>query len=878
MAVSVTDSFAARDSLSRDTFEFDHQLTLLRICSSAAAAILLYFFAYDYFGDRIVAPGSAAGFTFLAISAATGHLFHYLRRPVIGWVVLVTMLFCSETTIAYFHGGLNAPSIAFYLPMVAAVAVVLGGRATIVFAMFCMLALSWFAWAEVNGSLPPIPFAQSPWRRGLIYAMALGLLAVIMWYRNAHETRRREALRRASEQFQTIFDSSETPSVIVRTSDRVFRDCNAAFCRLFGHSRDQVIGRTSLELKMFRDGTDRDRDLAEFLVSGRVINTELDMLTASGEVRRVLRSLTAIEVSGERMILVQIIDITERKRAEDELRANRRLLEVVVDAIPMSIFAKDRDSNYVMVNKCMADFHGQTKDALLRRHTSDLPAPDATRKKSLSDDQWVFSRREVLDQPLAMLQRPDGTYVPFHSIKLPLFGDDGELVGLLGINRDITAERRAQEELRANRRLLEIVIDSIPMLIFVKDLHGRYLVVNQRTADFYGVTKELITDGGLAKLPISDATRQKALAEDARVFASRETLVLDDTYAEYRDGKAAPVHSTKVPLFDDDGELVGVLGVVRDVSQERRAADDLRAAQRALEEANATLEKTVEQRTAELRRANTELGGTLENLMSSQAALVRAEKLAALGRLVAGVAHELNTPIGNSLLSASALADRTDEFVRDAAVESTAATPLSMFIDDTREASQILLRNLEKAGEIIRSFKQVAVDQASSQRRAFALSEIVDEVLLAHRPMLRNSRVEIHTDIATDLLLDSYPGPLGQVLGNLITNAVLHGYEGRDRGTVEINATLSGNQHVEIVVRDHGCGISQENLQRVFDPFFTTRMGRGGTGLGLGICHNIVTETLTGTINIESVPGVGTTVTTRIPLKAPVAASASALH
>ena len=204
------------------------------------------------------------------------------------------------------------------------------------------------------------------------------------------------------------------------------------------------------------------------------------------------------------MVLLQIIDITERKRTEDELRANRRLLEVVIDAIPMSIFAKDRDSNYVMVNKGMADFHGETKDALLRRHTSDLPAPDATRKKSLGDDEWVFTHRDVLDQPLAMLQRPDGEYVPFHSIKLPLFGENGELIGLLGVNRDITTERRAQEELRANRRLLEIVIDSIPMLIFVKDLHGRYLVVNQRTADFYGVSKEQIIESGLAKLSVSD--------------------------------------------------------------------------------------------------------------------------------------------------------------------------------------------------------------------------------------------------------------------------------------------------------------------------------------------------------------------------------------
>ena len=155
--------------------------------------------------------------------------------------------------------------------------------------------------------------------------------------------------------------------------------------------------------------------------------------------------------------------------------------------------------------------------------------------------------------------------------------------------------------------------------------------------------------------------------------------------------------------------------------------------------------------------------------------------------------------------------------------------------------------------------------------------------MLAHRPMLRNARVEIRTDVPTDLRLDSYPGPLGQVIGNLITNAVLHGYEGKDQGVIDISAKLRDAQQtkipqVEIVVRDYGCGIPDENLRRVFDPFFTTRMGRGGTGLGLGICHTIVTETLAGTINIESVLGTGTRVIISIPITAPKTATAEALN
>ncbi len=879
MTASVSEP--AGGSRQRDVFDDEHHLALLRACSITAIGIFAFFVPLDLIAGRMRDAASIAGFIFLGISAFTGLVFHRLRRPTAGWVSMVSMLWCTETTFALFHGGISAPSVVFYLPLVAAVATVLGGRSTIIFAAVCIATLGMFVWLESSGNLPESAFDIPAWRRAVIYAAATGALALIMWYTIAKQRQRREDLQRASERFQAVFDSSATPSVIARPSDRIHTDCNQAFCDLFGYTRDQVVGHTGIELGLFRDLGERDRIFDEYVAAGRVLDVEHDMMTATGEVRRVLRSLTAIDMGGERMTLVQIIDITERKRAEDELRANRRLLEVVIDAMPMSIFAKDLHSNYVMVNQYMADFYRKSKEDLLRRHTSDLPIPDETRQKSLRDDAWVYENRAVLDQNLAMLQNSTGMYVPFHSTKIPLFGDDGELIGLLGINRDITDERRVQEELRASRRLLEIVIDSIPMYVFAKDLRGRYIVVNKQSAEFYGTTREAMLERGTSHLPLSGSDKMVALDEDAWVHKHRMPLVKEESLREVAAGKVVPMHCTKIPLFDDDGELVGVLGVLRDISQEKKAADDLSAARRALEEANATLEQTVAQRTAELQRANAELGETLQNLMSSQEALVRSEKLAALGRLVAGVAHELNTPIGNSLLSASALAERTDEFAQDVTTGKIAdlgRAPVSAYVEDAREAAQILLRNLEKAGEIIRSFKQVATDQASSQRRDFSLVEVVEEVLLAHRPMLRNSPVEIRTEISADLWLDSYPGPLGQVLGNLITNAVMHGYEDMDRGIVEVSARPHGPEKIELVVRDHGHGISADNMKRIFDPFFTTRMGRGGTGLGLGICYNIVIETLGGSINVESIAGGGTTVEMLIPVaapSAPVAASAA---
>ncbi len=148
------------------------------------------------------------------------------------------------------------------------------------------------------------------------------------------------------------------------------------------------------------------------------------------------------------------LDITKRKAADDELLASQRLLEQVIDAIPMSIFAKDLDSNYVMVNRYMADFFGTTKQALVKRHTSELPSQEATRQQSLRDDQWVYCNRKPLVHE-TWIQKPDGTPVPYHSSKIPLFDAAGRLTGLLGINRDITGEREAQRRIEETNASLE---------------------------------------------------------------------------------------------------------------------------------------------------------------------------------------------------------------------------------------------------------------------------------------------------------------------------------------------------------------------------------------------------------------------------------------
>jgi len=172
----------------------------------------------------------------------------------------------------------------------------------------------------------------------------------------------------------------------------------------------------------------------------------------------------------------------------------------------------------------------------------------------------------------------------------------------------------------------------------------------------------------------------------------------------------------------------------------------------------------------------------------------------------------------------------------------------------------------------VSSFKQVAVDQTSLNRRSFDLQSTVSEILLTLGPTIRKSNHQVECDIAPDIVMDSYPGPLGQILTNLINNALLHAFEGMERGTVQVSASLTADGAVRLLVSDNGAGIPQAHLARVFDPFFTTKLGQGGSGLGLNIVYNLVTKSLGGTVHVASNPGQGATFSMVLPRNAPVVA------
>lgn len=312
-----------------------------------------------------------------------------------------------------------------------------------------------------------------------------------------------------------------------------------------------------------------------------------------------------------------------------------------------------------------------------------------------------------------------------------------------------------------------------------------------------------------------------------------------------------------------DGSNVVQSGIFVDVTER-----DLQ--QHELERLNLVLESRVEQRTAELSQANAQLLSTVQHLEDTQRELVQREKLAALGRLVAGVAHELNTPIGNAYTLASTLNDVAVEFQASATRGAVSRKAFEDFVEHVTTGSKLVLGSLHRASKLISEFKEVAVDQTSERRRIFNLGQVVSEVVASMRSQYRYAGVQISIDIDAAIEMDSLPGPLGQIIGNLVMNALLHGLaEQRDTGRIAIEARLRDAHAVRLSVSDNGCGIAPDVLPRIFDPFFTTRMGQGGSGLGLSIVHNITSGVLGGSISVDSQPGSGTRFVLELPLVAP---------
>ncbi len=293
-------------------------------------------------------------------------------------------------------------------------------------------------------------------------------------------------------------------------------------------------------------------------------------------------------------------------------------------------------------------------------------------------------------------------------------------------------------------------------------------------------------------------------------------------------------------------------------NEERKLAEEQLAV--AVSELNIhkkTLEVTVKQRTSELE-------DSLHNLKETQKQLIESEKMSSLGYLVAGIAHEVNTPIGIGVTAASHLSDETKILKELQNTNTLSQSKFTGYMDSTIESTQMILSNLVRAAKIIQSFKQVAVDQSSEEKRKFKIQKFIDEVLISTYSKFKHTKHQINVNCPVDFVIDSYPGALSQILTNLLINSLIHGFEKLDSGTITIDIK-NENDRVILVYSDTGKGISPSHINKIFDPFFTTKRGQGGSGLGLNITYNLISQTLKGTISCQSNYGEGVTFILNFP-------------
>lgn len=464
---------------------------------------------------------------------------------------------------------------------------------------------------------------------------------------------------------------------------------------------------------------------------------------------------------------------------------------------------------------------------------------------------------------------------------------------------DITDRRLVEEELRRKSAILSAAMEAVPGGFMVMDERFNFVVWSRNWPAIGGATDEIIRAypnmPDLARWQSRrgdyDAIRLDPAQLDAQAAAAVPWLGRLLALQAARPPQLTPSDEERELLVQwqllryraegrPDGERAEGSGTIHIGGEDGRIVEFRRNRMPGLGWVSIYNDVTERYRhEEETARAHAETARALQELRDTQESLVQAEKLASLGELVAGVAHELNTPVGISYTAATFLADRLREFRNDLANGPPRRTALMEFLDLVEETANLMTVNAGRASRLVQSFKNIAVDQTSDERRVLSLKPYLEEIAISLGPQWKRPGHVLTIDCPAGLVLDTYPGALSQVLTNLIVNATLHAYAPGQAGRLTITVSPLPSppsavgrptvEHVEILFADDGKGIPADALPRIFDPFFTTRRGAGSTGLGLNIVFNLVTRTLGGRIEVDSAPGRGTRFFLRLPKVAP---------
>jgi PAS domain S-box-containing protein len=675
------------------------------------------------------------------------------------------------------------------------------------------------------------------WEQGLGVLDENGALVAVEGY-VSDVTRRVEveaALRQSESRHRGLFDNMWIGVAVYESDDGEcfrFSDMNRAGERSDGVCRAEILGRDVAEVfpgvaaSGLLDALRRVRSTGVPEHVGPIYYRD-DQLEGWRE-----NNIYRI-ASGEVVSVYE--DVTERVLRERDLRLKTFSLDNANDPV----FWVTRDGRFLDVNATACRYYGYSSEEFHGLTAADIN-PEYT--PAVFARLWERLRSEGSLCKESVHQLRDGRIVPVEaSLNLVQYEDQEIMCALI---RDIASRKEAEEQVRRLNSELEARVEARTSEL--ASSRERYRLLVESLEESY-IFYSLKSDGDLAYISPSvkqvlGYTHEEYLQARPKRFTdspvndqveARTTAALRgerqppyEAELRHRDGTARVFEILEVPVCDAQGRVLSVEGIARDITQHKR---------------------------------------NLSLIRDQQDQLLENEKMAALGRMVAGVAHEINTPVGIGLTAASHFQERLAALHGLYAGASMKKADLEGFLAEADESLRMIRGNLDRAARLIQGFKGVAVDQSGEGRRTFDLRTYLDEILLSLRPALKKTQHEVVVECDPGIEVDSFPGALSHAITNLVMNSLIHGFEGVARGSIGIVAERAGDE-IRLVYRDDGAGMTPEVRRKLYEPFFTTKRNQGGSGLGMHVVYTAVTQSLGGRIVCESNPGRGTAFTITFPV------------
>ena len=667
---------------------------------------------------------------------------------------------------------------------------------------------------------------------------------VTHWYSLISDVTEKLDAERHTRLLERALDQSPAAKSIASAENLAITYVNPAFEKLTGYMSDEVLGRNIQQFWL--DHTISAPDTYqpdEIVASGKAFSERALCCRKDGSTfHRDFVVTPILDARGKiSHWLSSSDDVSDNVAAEQQLILFNQALDqsassvAIVDA-PTMTFQYVNAAFETMTGFAAADVIGQKSQQFWAHQVVD---PDDLERldTGLSGD-VPFSER-------VLSVRKDRTVYHRDLVCAPIRNEKGVMTHWISVSDDVTEAVEAEQQLLLMNRALEQSPTGV-CIAEGDDLEVTY--ANQAYCEIAGVSLEDLVGATLREfwdartIERPDKEGFRTAHTEGRAFTDVSRCRRSDGTEYYREASAAPVR-------DVHGNITHWVGVSSDITE-------IMERQEEIETLNSELESRVEKRTEQLRSANDNLWQTLKNLKETQNKLVESEKLASLGNLVAGVAHEINTPIGIAVTAASMISEQLQTLQTNYSQGALSVEQLERFFEQQLEADSILAGNLKRASELISSFKQVAVDQSSGDQREIDLGPYLREILKSLEPQLKKKKVYSQVSCADGVMLETSPGALAQVVTNLALNSVTHAYDGAEDQKIELSVIEQGAK-LRLIYRDFGAGMGEDQLARIFEPFFTTRRGHGGSGLGMHIVYNLVNQTLGGTISVESSLGIG---------------------